>query len=484
MEKGKLPPQALDIEEAVLGSLLIDQKAIEEVGSSIKAKMFYKEKHQHIYGAIESLFLRNEAVDLLTVSQELKSKGKLEKVGGDYSLIELTQKVSSAAHIDFHSRIIMQKYIQRELISNSNSITKEAYADGTDVFELVDKAYSHLNSVTDILIKNKEVDIRNLTEEILNHAGKLFRGEVKSGIDTPIKNLTDKMGGWRDNELIILAARPGMGKTAFALKAGWVAALEDIPVGFFSLEMGANQLLSRLWSMDLKIDGDKFTKLGLSPDEEKIVLSRLTQFKEIPFYIDDTPALTIQTLSVKAKKWKKEKGIKMIIVDYLQLMSGSGRNNREQDISTISRGLKLLAKELSIPIIALSQLSRAVEQRGGIKRPLLSDLRESGAIEQDADVVQFIYRPEYYGINEWDDYEGVPCLGEAEYIVAKNRNGGLVKNRMKFQGRYTNFENIDEYNFNDKEDEFEPFKPDPNFDLDGAFETDKKTTEEKDEFPF
>lgn len=481
MEKGKLPPQAPELEEVVLGALLIDQKAIEEVASVMKSKMFYKSKHQDIYTAIENLFLKNEAIDLLTVSNELKSTGNLEKVGGDYSLIQLTQQVSSSAHIDFHARIIMQKYIQRQLISNSNAITKEAYEEGTDIFELVDKAYSHLNSVTNLLIKNKEIDLRSLTEEILNHAGKLYRGEVKSGIDTPISNLTSKMGGWRDNELIILAARPGMGKTAFALKAGWVAALQNIPVGFFSLEMGANQLLSRLWSMDLRIDNEKFTKTGLSPDEEKIVVNRLTQYNQIPFYIDDTPSLTIQVLSTKAKKWKKEKGIKMIIVDYLQLMTGS-KNNREQDISSISRGLKLLAKELCIPVIALSQLSRAVEQRGGNKRPMLSDLRESGAIEQDADVVQFIYRPEYYGIDEWDDDERGPTAGQAEYIVAKNRNGGLVRDRMKFEGRYTNFTNIDD--FEDSElDVVQEVKPEPNFDLKNAFDSDVKLPAD-DDFPF
>lgn len=338
----------------------------------------------------------------------------------------------------------------------------------------MDNAYSHLNIVSDILIRNKEIDLKELTEDILTHAGKLYRKEIEPGIPTPIDNLTQKMGGWRNSELIILAARPGMGKTAFALKSGWVAALQGIPVGFFSLEMSAQQLLSRLWSMDLKIDNDKFTKTGLNPQEEQRILNRLNEFDEIPFYIDDEPALSIKTLSVKAKKWKKEKGIRMLIVDYLQLMSGT-KNNREQDISSISRGLKLLAKELNIPVMALSQLSRAVEQRGGNKRPLLSDLRESGAIEQDADVVQFIYRPEYYNHTEWDDYDGVSCTGEAEYIIAKNRNGGLVRNRMKFVGKYTDFSNIDDFESYHQEYSF----PKPNNDFQNAF-----SDNDDDEMPF
>ncbi len=473
MNEGKLKPQALDLEEVVLGAMMIDNRGLEEAISIMKAKVFYKRKHQEIYKAIEAIFLRNDHVDLLTVSAELKSRNKLLEVGGDYELIQLTQKVSSSAHIETHCRILMQKYIQREIITNSSAMVKNAYDDAVDVFDLLNDSYSHLNSISNILIKNKEVNLTELTQNILDHAGKLYRGEVKSGIETPIKNLTTKMGGWRDSELIILAARPGMGKTAFALKSGWVAALQGQPVGFFSLEMSAQQLLSRLWSMDLKIDNEKFTKTGLSPEEEQLVVRRLTSFNEIPFYIDDEAALTIQSLSVKAKKWKKEKGIKMIIVDYLQLMTGS-KGNREQDISSISRGLKLLAKELNIPVIALSQLSRAVETRGANKRPMLSDLRESGAIEQDADVVQFIYRPEYYNHDEWDDYDNESCAGQAEYIVAKNRNGGLVRNRMRFEGRYTNFSDLDDF------EDFIPDSPQPNYDLENAF----GDTEDKDDMPF
>lgn len=480
LEKVKLPPQAVDLEEVVLGTLLQFQYTLDDAMANLKPKVFYKNKHRLIFKAIEAVYLRGDGVDLMTVSQELRTMKKLEEVGGDFYIVELTQKVVSGANINFHSRILLQKFIQRELISNSNSIIKEAYEEGTDSLDLLDKAYSHLATVSNMLIKNKEIDIRELTAEIIDRGGKLYRNEIKSGIETPITNLTNRMGGWRDSELIIIAARPGMGKTAFALKAGWIAALKGIPVGFFSLEMSAEQLLSRLWSMDLEIENDKFTKTGLTPEDQKRILTRVTEFDKIPFHIDDSTSLTIQELTIKAKKLKKEKGIKMLIVDYLQLMSGNS-NNREQEISKISRGLKLVAKELNIPVIALSQLSRSVEQRGGSKRPLLSDLRESGAIEQDADVVQFIYRPEYYGIEEWDDYDRTPCAGQAEYIIAKNRNGGLVRNRMKFVGKYTNFKNIDEDSDEDFDKEFIPPAPEPNSNLSDAWDDPK---EEEDDMPF
>lgn len=468
MTAGKLPPQAVELEEAVIGALLVDYRVLEE-SDFLRPDIFYAQKHKIIFKAIEDIASRGEGVDLLTVSSELQKKKKLDSVGGNAYLVDLSQRISTSAHLEYHSRILLQKFIQRQVIMNSSSIIENAYKEDVDSLELLDKAYSHLGKVADMIIRNKEVDFKQLTAEIIEHGGKLYRNEIKAGIETPIKKLTEKMGGWRNGELIILAARPGMGKTAFALKTGWKCALADIPVGFFSLEMSAPQLMKRLWSMDCKIDGDKFTKTGLSPEEQKQILTRVTEFKQIPFHIDDESSLTIQILTTKAKKLKKEKGIKLLIVDYLQLMIGNNKGNREQAISEISRGLKLLAKELDVPVIALSQLSRAVEQRGGSKRPQLSDLRESGAIEQDADVVQFIYRPEYYNIEEWDDYDRLPCAGEAEYIVAKNRNGGLVRNRMKFIGRYTDFADIEE---DQGDDDFIPPPPKPNSNLDSAFEQD------------
>jgi replicative DNA helicase len=478
--RGKLKPQATDIEEIVIGGLLIDGRATDEVMDYLRPDVFYLEKNQMIFEAIQNLYNNQEAIDLKTVSNQLKKSKNLSRIGGDFHLIDLTQKISSAAHIDHHGRILMQKYIQRELIKNSSAIIENAYEDGVDSLELLDKAFDHLGEVSNLIIRNKEINIKELTAEIIDYGGKLFRNEVKPGIETPISHLTNRMGGWRNGELIILAARPGMGKTAFALKTGWLAALQQIPVAFFSLEMSATRLLSRIFSMDLKIDNDKFTKDGLSPAEQEMIMARMNDFDNIPFYIDDTSSLTIQSLFVKAKKLKKNKGIKLLIIDYLQLMSGNSKN-REQEISKISRGLKMIAIELDIPVIALSQLSRAVETRGGNKRPLLSDLRESGAIEQDADVVGFLYRPEYYGNETWDDYEGVSCVGEAEYIISKNRNGGLVRNRMKFEGRYTRFSDIDEET--DVFDYPEPIKLNENVTAD-TFGPPTKIREDEDELPF
>ena len=484
MMKGKLPPQDQEIEEIVIGALLIDSRATDDVMDYLRPDIFYKEKNKLIFKAIQTLYDANEAIDLKTVSNQLKKSKDLAMVGGDFHLIELTQKISSSAHIDHHGRILMQKYIQRELISNSSAIIENAYDDSFDSLDLLDKAFDHLGEVSNLIIRNKEIDIKELTAEIIDYGGKLFRNEIKPGIETPIKLLTSRMGGWRNGELIILAARPGMGKTAFALKAGWVAALAGIPVAFFSLEMTASRLLSRLWSMDLRIENDKFTKDGLSPDEQSRIMARMMEFEKIPFHIDDTSSLNIQTLRVKAKKLVKNHNVKMIIVDYLQLMDGNSKN-REQEISKISRGLKMIALELELPVIALSQLSRAVETRGGNKRPMLSDLRESGAIEQDADVVQFIYRPEYYGSDTWDNYDGISCVGEAEYIVAKNRNGGLVKNRMKFEGKYTRFSDIDEPDQDfSNDDMFEPSRPQPNNNLSGAFDEPGKPEEDHDDLPF
>lgn len=479
LEKGKVPPQALKLEKSVLGAMIQFQNSIEEVVEFLKPEVFYKQEHSKIYKAIHDLYLNDYKIDILTVSDKLKKDKELENVGGDYYLIDLQNSVSSSAHIEYHSRVLHQMYIKRELIKNANAIIEHSYDEGSDSLELLDKAYTHLNYVGEALVSNKEADIQELTHEIVDEGGKIYRKEIKPGIPTPILKLTNKMGGWRRAELIILAARPGMGKTAFALKTGWVAALNNIPVGFFSLEMSAKKLMQRIWSMECRIEGDRFTKDGLSPDEQARITNRANQLGKVPFYIDDTPGLNIQTLRVKAKKLKKSHNVELIIVDYLQLMDGKNKN-REQEISQISRGLKMISVELDIPVIALSQLSRSVENRGGSKRPLLSDLRESGAIEQDADVVGFIYRPEYYNQDNWDDYGGVSCRGEAEYIISKNRNGGLVRNRMRFEPHYTLFSDIEEEPGN-----FIPEKL-PKPELDEAFEPSEThvNKENDDDLPF
>lgn len=481
--KGKVPPQAVDLEEVVLGAMLIDKNSMDEVMLFMTAEMFYKNPHKLIFKAIRKLYLEETGIDLLTVEEQLKKTKELEKAGGIIYLMELTQKVSSSAHVEFHSRIIFQEYIKRQLISNSNLIIEDSYDRGKDPLDLLENAYNHLGNISNLIVPTKKTNIRELVADIVSHAGKLHRKEVEPGIKTPIIKLTNKMGGWRPAELIILAARPGMGKTAFALKTGWLAALNGIPTAFFSLEMSSTQLMSRVISMDCRIDGSKLQQDGLNPSEERQVIERMSEADKIPFHIDDTSSLNIHMLQTKAKKLKKENNIRLLIVDYLQLMDGTGKGsgrNREQEISEISRGLKKISMDLHIPVIALSQLSRAVETRGGSKRPMLSDLRESGAIEQDADVVGFIYRPEYYGISEWDDYDGVPCQGEAEYIIAKNRNGGLVRNRMRFEARYTLFSDIDEEY---QEEEFIP-PPPKNLMPNEAFGNTPEPSEEEDDLPF
>lgn len=442
---GKTPPQAIDIELVVLGALMIDKSAFEEVGDILKAEMFYVAKHQIIYEAICKLYSESGNVDLLTVSQQLRSDGKLDKAGGDLFLIEITQKVSSSAHVEYHSRIIIQKYIQRQLIKSSSETVEYAYREDKDVFDLLDTAYNNLNTISEETIKTQDSVLSDIVKGQVEKGKKIYSGDIKAGLTTPITNLTSKTGGWRDSELIIIAARPAMGKTAFILKCLLHTVEQQIPAAIFSLEMSKEKLTDRLLSMEAKVDGDKFNIHGLSRNDMELIEPAAARLEKLPLYIDDDASLTIHQFQVKAKRLASKFGVKLIVVDYLQLMSGTGKGkNREQEISEISRGLKITAKELNIPIIALSQLSRAVETRGGSKRPLLSDLRESGAIEQDADMVGFLFRPEYYGQSEWDDYDMASTAGECEYIIAKNRNGGLVRNRMKFEGRFTLFSDLEE----------------------------------------
>ena len=444
LEKGKIPPQALDLEEVVLGAMMVDKNGLIEAIEILNEDVFYKEAHKEIFKAIKEVYVNSEAVDLLTVSNQLKNNLKLDIAGGDFYLIGLTQKVSSSAHIEFHSRIILQKFIQRELIRNSAEIIENSYRDDVDVFDLLDTAYNHLNEVGEITIKPQESSLNDLINTVVERGIKIYNGEINPGIKSPIKRLTRKTGGWRDGELIIMAARPGMGKTSFALLCALNPAKQKTPTAFFSLEMNKSTLTSRILSMEYKIDNNKFTVHGLNNDDRNTIYQSGNILNSIPLYIDDTAGLSIEQFQIKAKRLKSKHGIKLIVVDYLQLMT-SKAGNREQEISKISRGLKKVALDLNIPVIALSQLSRAVETRGGSKRPLLSDLRESGAIEQDADMVMFFYRPEYYGIMQWDEdeYHFESTENQAEYIVAKNRNGGLVKNRMKFEGKYTLFSDLE-----------------------------------------
>ncbi|MBT8267706.1 MAG: replicative DNA helicase [Bacteroidia bacterium] len=449
LEKGKIPPQALDLEEVVLGAMMIDKKGVDEVIDILSPDAFYKEAHQYIFEAIYKLFESSEPIDLLTVSAQLRKDKKLDLVGGDFYLISLTQKVSSSAHIEFHARIILQKFIQRSLIKISNEIIEDSYDESQDVFDLLDKAEAKLYEVTQGNIKKSSETAQELVIQAKRKIEEISNKEGLSGIPSGFDKVDRVTSGWQDSDLIIIAARPGMGKTALTLSmARNISVNQDIPVAFFSLEMSSVQLITRLISSETGLSSEKLRTGRLEKHEWEQLNVKVKALEKAPLFIDDTPSLSIFDLRAKARRLKSKHDIQLIVVDYLQLMTtGSSQKggNREQEISMISRNLKALAKELSVPVIALSQLSRAVETRGGSKRPILSDLRESGAIEQDADIVSFIYRPEYYKIDEWDDEERTPTEGQAELIIAKHRNGGLDNIRLKFIGHLGKFDNLDDF---------------------------------------
>ena len=449
LQQGKIPPQALELEEAVLGAMLIDKKGVDEVIDILQPDAFYKISHQLIFDAIYQLFQGSQPIDLLTVSSELRKKGKLEAVGGEFYLVQLSQRVASSAHIEFHARIILQKFIQRSLIKISNEIIESAYKESTDVFDLLDEAESKLYDVTQGNIKKSSETAQNLVLEAKKKIEEISKRDGLSGVSTGFEKLDKLTSGWQPSDLIIIAARPGMGKTALTLSmARNIAVGKQIPVAFFSLEMSSVQLITRLISSETGLSSEKLRTGKLADHEWQQLNVKVTDLEKAPLFIDDTPSLSIFDLRAKARRLSSQHGIKLIVVDYLQLMTAgasSKTGNREQEISTISRNLKALAKELNITVIALSQLSRAVETRGGTKRPMLSDLRESGAIEQDADIVSFIYRPEYYNIDEWDNDERTPSEGQAEFIVAKHRNVGLDNIRLKFVGHLGKFEDLDSF---------------------------------------
>ncbi|WP_247236356.1 replicative DNA helicase [Telluribacter sp. SYSU D00476] len=446
---GKLPPQAVDMEEAVLGALMIEKDALSAVADILKPESFYKEAHQRIYSAIITLFANSDPIDLLTVTAKLRSTGELELVGGASYITELTSRVNSAANIEYHARIISQAAIKRELISISSEIQKEAFEDTTDVFRLLDKTEQSLFRISENNIRKNYSDMGALMRQALDELDKKKNNtDGLTGIPSGFTALDRLTSGWQKTELIILAARPGMGKTAFVVSSLRNAAVEfNKPVAIFSLEMSSVQLVNRLISAEAEIDSEKIRKGSLAPHEWAQMHHRINRLTNAPIFIDDTPALSILELRAKCRRLKAQHDIQLVVIDYLQLMTGDtggkGGGNREQEIASISRSLKNLAKELDVPVIALSQLSRAVETRGGEKKPQLSDLRESGSIEQDADMVIFLYRPEYYGITQ--DEAGNSVAGVGEVILAKNRAGSLDTVQLRFIGKYTKFDNLDSY---------------------------------------
>ena len=446
-EMGKMPPQAIELEEAVLGAILLEKDALNEVVDILSPESFYKETHAKIYSAIKELFATSNPTDILSVTNHLRSKGELELVGGAYYISNLTNRIISSAQVEYHARIIAQKYIQREIIRLCSEALKIAYDETTDVFELLNKVESDLFSVAEGNIKknyDKLEDVIKLAVEQIVEASKNTDGI--SGVPTGFKDLDRITSGWQKSDMIVLAARPGMGKTAFVLSMARNAAVDyGQGVAFFSLEMSSVQLVNRLISSETGISSEKLRKGNLAPHEFQQLHERIGKLAQAPLFLDDTPALSIFDLRAKCRRLKRQHNIKMVIIDYLQLMTAGavGKGNREQEISSISRSIKEIAKETEVPIIALSQLSRSVETRGGSKRPLLSDLRESGAIEQDADIVTFIYRPEYYGLTE--DEEGLSTLDRGDIIIAKNRHGSLDTVHLKFIKQFVKFTNMDDF---------------------------------------
>ncbi|MEG0795660.1 MAG: replicative DNA helicase [Odoribacter sp.] len=443
-EYGKIPPQAVDLEEAVLGALMLERDAFSIAGDLLVPDAFYKDAHQKIFKAICKLYQNNDPVDLLTVSESLKQSGELEQVGGYYYLSQLTSRVASAAHIEFHARIIVQKYLQRKLIGVCTELQEMAYDDATDVSDLMDKAQKSVFEIADGNIKKDTAEIRPIIElAIEGIQAAAEKPDGISGIPSGFYALDAVTSGWQPSDLVIVAARPAMGKTAFVLSmARNMAVVHHYPVAVFSLEMSAIQLVNRLIASETEIHSEKLKTGRLTEEEWEQLHSRIKALMEAPILVDDTPALSIFELRAKCRRLKQKYDIKVLIIDYLQLMTAGAdmRGNREQEVSMISRQLKIIAKELSIPVIALSQLNRGVEARPD-KKPMLSDLRESGSIEQDADMVMFIHRPEKYGITQ--DSEGNSLLGIASIIIAKHRNGAVGEINLRFRAELTQFCNLE-----------------------------------------
>ena len=454
--EGKLQPQALELEQAVLGALMIDNESLSDAIDSLQAEYFHAPKPQKIFEAIVNLFNNTQPVDILTVSEELKRLEMFKEIGGLAYISELTNNVSSSSNTEFHARIIAEKFIKRSLINISRKISNDAFDDSVDIFDLLNDAEANLFTVTEGTLRKSYDKMSSLIKGALENIEILRNKEDGlSGVPSGFTNVDRVTSGWQQSDLVIVAARPGMGKTAFALTmARNIAVDHNTPIGFFSLEMSSEQLVNRLIASEAELGASKLRKGDLADHEMVQLHEKIKHLSEAPIFIDDTPGLSIFELRAKARRLVKNHGVGIIMIDYLQLMTAGGNaGNREQEISTISRSLKGIAKELKIPVIALSQVNRGVESRTGVgsKRPMLSDLRESGAIEQDADIVTFIYRPEYYKIYEWDN--GDDSRGQGELIIAKHRNGSLKNVRLKFTGEFAKFTDLDYFDGGDNEDE-------------------------------
>ena len=442
---GVVPPQAVELEEAVLGALMLERDSIIAVQEYVRPETFYTDEHRTIYSAIESLSQELKPIDLYTVTERLKVRGELKKVGGAAYLAQLTQKVGSAANVEFHAKIIAQKYVQRELIRSATEIQRRSYDEDQDVTDLIGYAESEIFKVAEGHVKRSVQSAKDILQQALNQIEDASKNSSKFvGVPSGFTAIDRVTLGWQQSDLIIVAARPSMGKTAFVLSMARNMAIDhESPVAFFSLEMSAVQLMMRLIVAETGLSGNDIKSGHLTPEQWRHLESATKPLGMAPLYVDDTPALSVFEFRSKARRLKIHNDIKIIIIDYLQLMTANqdSKGNREQEVAFISRTLKAIAKELNVPIIALSQLSRATETRGGSRRPQLSDLRESGAIEQDADIVAFIHRPEYYGINQ--DENGMPTAGLAEIILAKHRNGAVCDIKLRFLKDQARFADMD-----------------------------------------
>lgn len=450
---GHKPPQNLEAEVAVLCALLIDRDAFIVVSELLHPESFYDPRHQKIYAAILALAMRQQPVDVLTVCEQLKQDGTYDEVGGRNYIIDLSNAISTSANVLQHAHYIVEKYTARELISYAGNVSTKALDEGQDIDQLMQEAEGRLFELSQ---KNMRQDYQQI-DPIIDQARQAIEKAAQgtggvTGVGTGYHDLDKITAGWQDSDLIIIAGRPAMGKTSFALSlAKNIAVDQKLPVAFFSLEMNNVQLVNRLISNVCSIPGNKILNGQLTDDEWKRFDGNIGQLMGSPLYVDDTPGLSVFELRTKARRLVKERGVRLIMIDYLQLMNANGIkfSNRQEEVSTISRSLKGLAKELNIPVIALSQLSRDVEKRANAngtgdddKRPQLSDLRESGAIEQDADMVLFVHRPEYY--HKYQDANGNNLKGMAYIIIAKHRKGATADVTLAFKGQYTRFANPDE----------------------------------------
>ena len=439
-----LQPQAPELEKAVIGALLVEQDAYATICEILKPESFYEHRNQLIYEAVQQLNIHQHPVDVLTVMNELQRTNKLEDAGGPAYLTQLSEMVASSAHIEFHARVIAQKYTARQLITMTSDIQTKAFDASQDIDVLMQEAEANIFKLTQQNVKRDYEQI----DPVLNEAYQMLKdaagkGEGVTGVASGFTDLDKITAGWQKSDLVIIAARPAMGKTAFALTMAKNMAVDmQIPVAFFSLEMSKVQLVNRMMVNVCEISGEKIRTGRLAPFEWEQLDTNIKKLYGAPLYLDDTPSLSVFELHTKARRLKNEHHVEVIMIDYLQLMNASGMkyNSRQEEVSMISRSLKQLAKELQIPILALSQLNRGVETRNGDeKRPNLADLRESGAIEQDADIVTFIHRPEYYHM--YADSNGNDLRGKAEIIIAKHRNGSVGDVRLNFKGEFARFEN-------------------------------------------